>query len=391
MVPVLRQGGAVAATSHRLSAMKYLAAIVVVVCCMMQSRAAVLPEDEAEIMYHLYDGGGVEVDGPALLVRKGLFDTMSVSVGYYRDSISGASPDVILGGSKYSDSRDELSAGIEYLYGNSLMNLGFASSDESDYEADTISLGVSHEVFGGLTTVSMGYVSGSDTVSRSDNASFGDDNLTEADIDRNQYQLGLSQVLTPTLIVSVNYEAITDDGFLNNPYRSVILQGGLVAERYPGTRTSQALALQAKKHWLNRSASHFGYRFFTDTWEIQAHTIDLGYTSYVGSRLLADIYYRFYDQSAASFYSNNFEQELNFMARDKELSSYTSNTLGVKFTYRLFEESKYGLHGGDLGFIYEYMKYDYDDYSGVTDISNFNASPYSFDASTLQLYFSVRY
>ena len=32
--------------------------------------AGVLPEDRADILYHLYDGGGVEIDGPSLLVRK---------------------------------------------------------------------------------------------------------------------------------------------------------------------------------------------------------------------------------------------------------------------------------------------------------------------------------
>ena len=32
--------------------------------------AAVLPEDRADLMYHSYEGGGVSVEGPALLVRK---------------------------------------------------------------------------------------------------------------------------------------------------------------------------------------------------------------------------------------------------------------------------------------------------------------------------------
>ena len=32
--------------------------------------AAVLPEDRADALYHRYEGGGVTVDGPSLLVRK---------------------------------------------------------------------------------------------------------------------------------------------------------------------------------------------------------------------------------------------------------------------------------------------------------------------------------
>jgi hypothetical protein len=51
-------------------------------------RAAVLPEDLAEIMYHSYDGGGVEVNGPALRVRKGFAKDFSAAATYYVDSIS---------------------------------------------------------------------------------------------------------------------------------------------------------------------------------------------------------------------------------------------------------------------------------------------------------------
>ncbi|MCG7900178.1 MAG: hypothetical protein JAY85_17180, partial [Candidatus Thiodiazotropha weberae] len=40
--------------------------------------ATVLPEDRADIMYHRYDGGGVEVDGPSILVRKSVMDTVSL-------------------------------------------------------------------------------------------------------------------------------------------------------------------------------------------------------------------------------------------------------------------------------------------------------------------------
>jgi len=37
-------------------------------------RAGVLPEDRADLLYHSYDGGGVTIDGPSLLVRKQFAD-----------------------------------------------------------------------------------------------------------------------------------------------------------------------------------------------------------------------------------------------------------------------------------------------------------------------------
>ncbi len=33
-------------------------------------QAGVLPEDRADVLYHFYDGGGDQIDGPSVLVRK---------------------------------------------------------------------------------------------------------------------------------------------------------------------------------------------------------------------------------------------------------------------------------------------------------------------------------
>ena len=42
-------------------------------------QAVDLPEDKAETMYHLYDGGGVIAQGPAVLIRKSMLDRVSLS------------------------------------------------------------------------------------------------------------------------------------------------------------------------------------------------------------------------------------------------------------------------------------------------------------------------
>jgi nucleoid-associated protein YgaU len=56
--------------------------------------AAVLPAERGDGMYHRYDGGGVTVDGPAVLVRKNFKETVSVNAAYYVDNVSSASIDV---------------------------------------------------------------------------------------------------------------------------------------------------------------------------------------------------------------------------------------------------------------------------------------------------------
>ncbi len=41
------------------------------------ARAGVLPEDRTDALYHYYNGDNVEIDGPSLLVRKNIKETVS--------------------------------------------------------------------------------------------------------------------------------------------------------------------------------------------------------------------------------------------------------------------------------------------------------------------------
>ena len=62
--------------------------------------ADVLPEERADVSWRTYEGGGLKVQGPAMLVRKNFSDNISVSAGYLVDQVTGASIDmVVLGAS----------------------------------------------------------------------------------------------------------------------------------------------------------------------------------------------------------------------------------------------------------------------------------------------------
>jgi hypothetical protein len=118
--------------------------------------AGVLPEDRADTLYHYYDGDGVQIDGPSILVRKQFGDSVSVYGNYYVDSISSASIDVVTtGASEYSEERDEYSIGMDFLHEDTLMSLSFTDSAESDYTAQPLNSGVALEFFGGFTTVAL--------------------------------------------------------------------------------------------------------------------------------------------------------------------------------------------------------------------------------------------
>ena len=168
--------------------------------------AGVLPDDRTDMLYHLYDGGGVQIDGPSVLVRKKAGSSVSFVGNYYVDSISSASIDVITTASPYDEERTQWSLGMDYLRGNTTMTLGYTSSVESDFDAKTYGLSVSQDMFGDLTTLTLSYAYGDNLVGRSDDPSF------ERAAKQQQYGVGLTQILTRNLIATVNYSAIPTKG-----------------------------------------------------------------------------------------------------------------------------------------------------------------------------------
>lgn len=341
--------------------------------------AATLPEDRLEALYHSYDGGGVEVTGPALFARKNLAWGLSASAEYYVDTISSASIDVVTSASPYDEERTEYTVGLDWLYGDSLIGVGYSNSDEDDYTSETYSLYVSQEVFAGMSTITMGYSHGDDVVERVD-TDFQDR------VDRDTFGLGLTQVLTPSILGTLNYQAVLEEGYLNNPYRSARILGAQIPERYPRTRTSQAVGFELLKSWDRKTSIRGGYQFFTDTWEIKANTFEIGASYYIDKEWLIDVGYRYYTQDAASFYSDNFDREYNYMARDKELSSFDSHTVGGRLTWNVQRELPLGVHRANLTLGYDYMMFSYDDF---TDIRT--GELYDFNSHVFQLYFSARY
>jgi len=365
---------------------------IIALLAMRGAMAGILPEDRVDLLYHSYDGEGVQVTGPSILVRKGIGNSFSVYGNYYVDTISSASVDVISTASPYEEERTEVSAGVDFLHGDTIMSLGFTQSDESDFIANSAYFNISQDVFGGLTTVNMGYAKGSNEVFRNGDPTFA------AESDRKNYRLGLTQVLTKNMLLGLSLETITDEGFLNNPYRSVryldtgsALGFSFEPEVYPNTRTSTAVAIRSR-YFLKYRAAVFGeYRYFTDTWGIDAHTAELGYTHPTDSGWIYEGSVRYYSQTAADFYSDLFPgpQWQNYLARDKELATFTSQSLSLGVTYQFSPQRWDFLERGSINFFVDYMLFDYDDFRDVTAGGVPGQEPlFSFDAQVWQLFVS---
>jgi Protein of unknown function (DUF3570) len=341
------------------------------------AKAAPLPPDHAEAMYHRYSGGGLTSDGPALLVRKSIADKVSLTGQVYVDAVSNASVDVVTTASPYKERRTEYGLGLEYAVRDANITLGLTSSKEPDYRADAFSVDVSQETFGGMTTVNLGFTRGADKVGQKTIGFF--DQATHW-----QYRVGVTQILTPKWLASANVEAIADSGYLGNPYRAARVFGAAVPENVPRTRSSRALNLRAIGDLGSRDAIRGSYRYFWDNWGVKAHTVEGGYSRYVGESFLLDGFLRYYKQDKASFYSDDAQVQNTYVTRNRQLGTYNGNTLGGKVTYSWKKVP--GQYEIKLNGALEVLRYHYSDY---TDLRT--GSAYTLSASVLQLYLTANY
>lgn len=377
---------------------KQLLRLLIIVNCLFLAiivHAATLAPDTVDAVYHNYDGGGMDIGGPFVLVRKSIGTDFSVNGHYYVDSVSSASIDVLANATEYTEERTEYSVGLDYLHEKTIVSTGFTNSTENDFEANSAFLSVSQSFFGDLTTLSISYAKGFDDIGMTDNA-------YDEEAERDIYKLGLSQVLTKNMLMGMNLEMITDEGSLNNPYRCYrFLDAKLpkgydcVREIYPETRTSYALALRSLYYLPYRASLKGEYRYFNDSWGIAAHTFELAYVHPLSNRWTVEGRYRYYSQTQADFYKDlfPFENAETYMGRDKELSTFTDFTVGGGITYEFGQGVIPHIDRVKFTALLDYLKFTYDNFRDVTKatVTPGEEPLYEFDAWVTRLSFTFEY
>ena len=381
---------------RRLNSALWLTIVLVISTISLPLTAAVLPSDRSDALYHYYDGGGIDVQGPSILVRKSIKDKVSVSANYYVDNISSASIDVVTTASAYTERRVETSVGIDYLHDKTIMSFNYTQSDENDFSARSAHFNVAQDFFGDLTTLNVGYSQGWDTVGKR-----GDDEFSE-DVIRRQLRLGVSQVITKNSILNLAFETITDEGYLNNPYRQVRYLDagesrgyGFRTEVYPSTRTSDAFAIRAMYYLPYRAAAKLEYKIFSDTWGIEATTTELAYTHPIGDDWILDASLRHYDQGQANFYSDLFSSfdAQNFLARDKEMSAFSSASIGLGVSYLKELPDWQYIDKYSISFKLNHFQFDYANFKDLTftDLEAGSEPLYSFNSNVIRFFVSFYY
>ncbi len=164
---------------------------------------------------------------------------------------------------------------------------------------------------------------------------------------------GVTQVLGRHTLLRVNYSYSDSSGYLTDPYKILSLvdpeTGDLVArtpapgasgptgvylfENRPDSRRKQGLYAELR-HDFSGKVLQVGYRYSTDDWEIDSHTLESRFRLPIGESSYLEPHVRYYTQSAASFYQYSLADTgvlPRYASADARLSDLSAVTFGLKY------------------------------------------------------------
>lgn len=174
--------------------------------------------------------------------------------------------------------------------------------------------------------------------------------------------LGVTQTLSPTLLLDVGYDFAYLDGYQNNVYRQVPVAGTQRQENHPLERIRHAL--YARLAWYlpaTGTSLQALYRAYVDSWDIAALTPEARVYQELTDLAQLRLRYRYYTQTRANFYQADtsvYEATDPFVSADPKMSAFHSHLLGVQLTLGLdfLEDSSLAFaRGGTIDFGFDYL------------------------------------
>ena len=255
----------------------------------------------------------------------------------------------------FEKSRGQVILGMEQGIGQDVtFGANFYRSQEVDYVSNAAVATMSTELFDKNTTLTLRGQFNADRVGKI---------LESGDITFGKKQvytgaLNLSQVLSPTTVLDLGYDIMYLKGVLSDPYRQVRITddaGGtdVVDELHPSKRVRHAGTVRLSQFISSIRASIIGsYRYYGDTWSVHSHTGELKFNKYIFKDLIFGADYRYYIQTGASFYQDNYGGSVYaadaYRTADYKLKPFSSNNFGLSLTFML---RGLGKPGSDLEFL----------------------------------------
>jgi hypothetical protein len=141
--------------------------------------------------------------------------------------------------------------------------------------------------------------------------------------------LGLSQLLSPTTVASLQYGGTLQHGELSNTWNAVPLQLGILGREYlPRTRGRHALRARVAQALPWGAALHASYRFYADSWHVVAHTLEYALYQRLSRAFYLRADYRMHIQDAPSFWALKMPKTVRPRTADSDLAELYAQTVG---------------------------------------------------------------
>ncbi len=305
-------------------------------------------EDDKRIrvdaQYALLDA---ELTSEARLRVMGLIDTIAGATPTGEKAAPGAPLPTAL----MEDERKAWNVDFAYQFPRVNVSVGHGVSRESDYVSKGYSLNTLIDFNQKNTLLRVGWGHTDDRLMEPfwsvDREKTGDDLI-----------LGVTQLLSPVFAVTVNLTYGRAEGFLSDPYKIVsttrlALDPGTYytpPENRPREKDKGILFLGANRRFERLDAAlDASYRFYHDSFGIDAHTVELKWLQRAGAHLIVEPSVRYHRQGAADFYYHDLDAagvvtnydplletgtgEGPFYSSDHRLSEMETINLGLKISW----------------------------------------------------------
>ena len=163
----------------------------------------------------------------------------------------------------------------------------------------------------------------------------------EGSVDTVELLLGWTQIINRRMLMQLNYSYADMSGYLTDPFKVIsVIDNNAIAHDYlyehrPDSRSQHTIYAMTKYHFED-SIVDLSYRYLTDDWDIDSHTIDFKWHVFAGNNTFWEPHIRFYQQSAAEFYSTYLVENQalpQFVSSDYRVGDMDAVTVGLKYGF----------------------------------------------------------
>ncbi len=257
----------------------------------------------------------------------------SINTSFTHDSVSGASPDghtSIVSGASQNEIRMATDLGVTRYFPDGSVTLGHSFSAENDYISRGYSGQGNFTTDDKNTTFTLGGSYTTDTIQQSHQDTpprISTGKRTVAGL------VGVTQVVDKNNIVQLNFGYSRGKGDFNDLYKKWDVR--------PDRRVSKTVMTRWNHHFEGTDGTgRLSYRFYTDTFGINAHTLGYEYVQPLPCEWTVTPSVRLYSQTAADFYVPTSAPTggPEPYSIDQRLSAFGALTLGIKVEKRIAKE-----------------------------------------------------